>query len=95
MLGLSVYHAGVPVYVSRETIGYGFGCSSRGGLYVWELGVFKGTFGEYKAGDALEIVVSGSTVIYHHNEEVVFTSSAEAEFPLVPSSCFYSAAAGE
>jgi hypothetical protein len=92
MLGLSTQQDAEPP-VCRETIGYGLGCGSRGGLYVWELGRFKGTFGEYQAGDSLELVVSGNSVAYHHKGKLLYTSTAEAELPLVASACFYTAGA--
>ena len=41
-----------------------------------------GSFGEYKAGDELEIRVVGDTVSYHKNGALLHTSTRKPVFPL-------------
>ena len=71
-------------------------CCSRGGyLYIFEQGSQvqgsgpSDSFGEYKAGDELEIRVVGDTVSYHKNGALLHTSERKPVFPLRADCSFF------
>ena len=63
-------------------------CTYDGYLCIYEQGSrvqgsgYNGTFGEYEAGDELEIRVVGDTVSYHKNGALLHTSTRKPVFPL-------------
>ena len=76
---------------------FGMYCSIGGDglLFIYEQGSqvegsgFGGSFGEYKAGDELEIRVVGDTVSYHKNGALLHTSTRKPVFPLRADCSFY------
>ena len=78
---------------------FGLVCNSAGYLIIWEKGSLVwgpgGSFGEYAAGDELEIKVVGDTVSYHHKGERIHTSTEQPVFPLKVDCGFYGAGAKE
>ena len=71
-----------------STKDFGLVCSYDGYLHIFEKGSQVkgpgdgGSFGQYAAGDELEIKVVGDTVSYHHKGKLIHTSTRQPVFPL-------------
>jgi hypothetical protein len=78
---------------SYWSIDFALGCLSNGHLRVYEKGMVKGCFGQYKLNDRLSVRVKGSTVSYHKNGIHLYTSEQQPVYPLMADSSFYSAGA--
>ncbi len=60
---------------SYDTIDYAVYLEDSGNLKVYEKGVHKGTFGNYKSGDTLSVKRTGNVITYLKNDQVFYTSS--------------------
>ena len=69
-------------------------CNRRGNLYIYEQDSkvrgsgTRGSFGEYRPHDQLEIRVVADTVSYHLNGRLLHTSAQKPAFPLRADCCF-------
>jgi hypothetical protein len=88
-IGLSHKDEG-PEYWS---IDFAIGCLSNRHIRIYESGLLKGCFGQYKAQDRFSIRLKGLKVSYHRNGIHMYTSEQPAQYPLVADTSFYSAGA--
>jgi flagellar hook assembly protein FlgD len=73
-----------------DEIDYAFYLGSAGDLYIYENGVSRGAFGMYQMGDRLRVERLGSTVFYHLNGALLYTSSVPSTGTLLVDSAMYS-----
>jgi len=78
MIGLNA----VNINMSYTDIDYAFYLVAGGGLSIYENGASRGAFGTFTTNDTLRIDISGSTVKYLKNNNVIYTSSIAPTFPL-------------
>jgi hypothetical protein len=60
-----------------------------GMLQIWENGTDVANAGTYAAGDTFAVTVTGTTVTYYHNGNLIYTSLQTATFPLYAAGAFY------
>lgn len=67
--------------------------AADGGLYVYEAGVYKGSFGAYASGDRLRVSVEGGQVRYRRNGALLYTSATPPQYPLLVDTSLYNTGA--
>jgi hypothetical protein len=60
-----------------------------GVLYVYEAGIYRGSFGAYATGDRLRVAVEGGQIKYKRNGLSFYTSSGAPIYPLLMDVAFY------
>jgi len=60
------------------------------GIWVFESGTFRGSFGTYTAGDKFRVAVEGGVVKYSKNGTVFYTSTVAPNYPLLVDTSLYS-----
>ena len=69
-------------------IDFAAGCESNGTFHVYEGGQPKGQFGQYEAGDRIEVVRNPQGKIHYVvNGQVRYTSQQVPTYPLHPKVC--------
>jgi len=71
MAGLSSVNADA----HYNTIDYAFYLQGNKLLRIYERGSYKGDFGAYEIGDSFSVERIGTTIVYKHNDEIVYASS--------------------
>lgn len=66
-----------------NSIQYAFGMEANGSLRIYESGNNRGTFGNFQAGDTLEIAADNGTIRYFRNSNLLYISNATPTFPLL------------
>ncbi|MEM9678742.1 MAG: RHS repeat-associated core domain-containing protein [Bacteroidota bacterium] len=78
MFGLSATNANS----SYNTIGYAI-YGYEGGIYVYESGTSRGSFGNYTSNDVLKVERVGSTIYYKKNNSTFYTSTIQTSADLL------------
>ncbi len=73
-----------------NTIDYALYALTAGRIFVYENGGYKGSFGNYAAGDILSVERIGTTVVYKKNGVVVYTSLTPSTGNLIADTSIYS-----
>jgi alpha-tubulin suppressor-like RCC1 family protein len=67
---------------SWDDVDFSIHPSSDGNVYVYEAGVYRGSFGGYAAGDRFRVEVRYGVVRYFRNAQLLYTSTVAPRFPL-------------
>jgi hypothetical protein len=79
---------------SYTDINFAISLSSNGGVFVYENGVLRGSFGTYTTTDLFRVEINaGGMVEYKKNGTVFFTSAAAPTYPLIADAALFSAGA--
>ena len=76
-----------------DDVDFGLYPAANGQLYVFEKGVYRGSFGDYAPGDVLRVSVDGGVVRYIRNGRVLYESTQPPVYPLLVDTALYSAGA--
>ena len=62
-----------------------------GKIYIYEKGIYRGSFGAYASGDKLKVAVESGVVKYYRNGTLLYTSTQAPTLPLRADASIYSA----
>jgi hypothetical protein len=74
---------------SYPDIDFGLDLALDSVVYVYEKGVYRGTFGSYRPGDVFRVAVTGGVVRYYKNGGLLYTSTQTPPYPLLVDTWLY------
>jgi hypothetical protein len=74
---------------SQTDLDFAIYLAAGGALHINELGLQRGTFGTYAAGDRLRVAVESGSVVYRKNGTVLYASVVAPRFPLLVDTSIY------